>query len=565
MSTTKLSYDIVVIGGGVTGVGIARDAAMRGFSVALLERADLAQGTSARYHGLLHSGGRYVVTDPKSATECAAENATLRRIHPDAVEETGGLFVSVDGDDEEWPERFIQGGQATGVEIEEISPTQARQCEPRLNPRISRAFQVADASVDAWALVWGAAASARGYGARIMPYTEVVAIHQDGSRVTGVRAYDSKNETTYDIECRFVLNAAGPWAGCVAALADCTDIEVVPGRGVMIAMNHRLTERVINRCVRPGDGDIIVPAHTVSIIGTTDTRAENPDRLGIPADDVQKMLSAGEELIPDFRTARPLHVWSGARPLLKDTRVNTDDTRHMSRDMSVHRHDLKGFITIAGGKLTTYRLMAEKAVDTVCEIAGEEHPCRTASEPVATGTPHAVTYRLAQVEQAKKADNPQPVSDPIICECELVTRSMIEELFADNPQATFDDVRRQTRIGMGPCQGTFCASRLAGIACEKGVWNAQEATELLRLFMKNRWGGLHPILYGATAREAALGEWVYRGNYAIENLPAAPLPPGSELLSATEFLNRGGTGSPIPPPNSLSAGDGTNEGEVKDA
>lgn len=564
MSTTKLSYDIVVIGGGVTGVGIVRDAVMRGFSAVLLERADLAQGTSARYHGLLHSGGRYVVTDPKSAAECASENSIVRRIHPDAVEETGGLFISLDGDDQAWPERFIQGGRATGVEIEEITPARALALESRLSPRIARAFQVADASVDSWTMVWGAARNAREYGARIMPYTEAVAIHTDGSRVTGVRAYDSKNETTYDIECRFVVNAAGPWAGRVAALAGCEDIEVVAGRGVMIAMNHRLTERVINRCVKPGDGDIIVPAHTVSIIGTTDTRAENPDRLGIPADDVQKMLSAGEELIPDFRKARPLHVWSGARPLLKDTRVSADDTRHMSRDMSIHRHDVEGLITVAGGKLTTYRFMAEKALNAVCEIAGEERPCRTASEPVATGTPHAVTHRLASVEQAKKADSPAPASDPVICECELVTRSMIEELFEGNPQATFDDVRRQTRIGMGPCQGTFCASRLAGIACEKGVWDAEKATELLRLFLKNRWGGVNPILYGATAREAALTEWLYRGTYAIDDVPAASLPPGSELLSATEFLNRGGKGEDVPP-RPVSPANETDEGEVKDA
>lgn len=561
MSTTKLSYDIVVIGGGVTGVGIVRDAAMRGFSAVLFERADLAQGTSARYHGLLHSGARYVVTDPQSARECAEENAIIRRLHPDAVEETGGLFISLDDDDPAWPELFIDGGQATGVEIEEITPATALQLEPRLNPRIARAFSVKDATVDGWRMVWGAADNAREYGAKIMPYTEVVGIFNDGSRVTGVRAYDSKNEKNYDVECRFIVNAAGPWAGRVAQLAGCTDIEVVPGRGVMIAMNHRLVNRVVNRCVQPGDGDIIVPAHTVSIIGTTDTPAENPDRLGIPQADVQKMLSAGEELIPDFRKARPLHVWSGARPLIKDTRVSADDTRHMSRDMSVHRHDLEGFITIAGGKLTTYRLMAEKAVDTVCEIAGEHHPCTTADEPVALGKSHAITHRLEHVEQAKKKDNPAPASDPIICECELVTRSMIEELFDDNRQATFDDVRRQTRIGMGPCQGTFCASRLAGIACEKGVWDAEEATELLRLFMKNRWGGLHPIMYGATAREAALGEWLYRDTYALGDLPAAPLPPGSELLSATEFLNRGGT-SEILPPRSVSTADDTDESEV---
>lgn len=88
-----LSTDVVVIGGGATGAGILRDLAMRGFHAIMLERADVAQGTSGRFHGLLHSGGRYVVSDPRSATECAEENVIMRKIHADAVEETGGLFV----------------------------------------------------------------------------------------------------------------------------------------------------------------------------------------------------------------------------------------------------------------------------------------------------------------------------------------------------------------------------------------------------------------------------------------------------------------------------------------
>ena len=540
MLATKLSCDVVVIGGGATGVGIVRDAAMRGFSAILLERVDLAQGTTARYHGLLHSGGRYVVTDQKSAHECAVENAILRKIHPDAVEETGGLFVSLDTDDPEWPDRFLEGANATGVAAEEISAAEALRLEPRLNPRIARAFKVLDGTVDGWRMVWGAADNAREHGARIMTYTAVTEIRSEGGKVAGVRAYGEKTGQWYDIDCRFVVNAAGPWAASVAMMAGCDDVEVVPGRGVMIAMNHRLVNRVVNRCVKPADGDIIVPVHTVSIIGTTDTAADDPDKLGIPAVDVQKMLSSGEELIPGFREARATHVWSGARPLLKDKRVDASDTRHMSRDMSVRKHDVEGFITIAGGKLTTYRFMAEKAVDAICELAGEDRPCLTATEPVADCSNYKVTHRLGMVEKNKEASDPGPVDDPVICECELVTRSMIEQAVKDQPDASFDDLRRQLRIGMGPCQGCFCAARVAGIVHEMGAWDAEKSTELLRLFLKNRWYGLNPIAYGATAREASLTEWIYRGNYNLDDLPDAKLPAGAELPSATEFPARGG-------------------------
>ena len=539
MSGKKLSCDVVVIGGGATGVGVLRDAVMRGLSAILVERVDLGQGTTGRYHGLLHSGGRYVVSDPESATECAEENAILTRIHPDAVEATGGLFVAVAGDDESYPDRFLAGAQATGVPTAEITVAEALRREPRLNPQIFRAFEVHDGTVDGWRMVWGAADSARQYGAQVLTYHRVTGIEVRDGAVAAVICHGDKTGEDVTIDCRAVVNAAGPWAGKIAELAGEHDVEVVPGRGIMIAMNHRLVNRVVNRCVYPADGDILVPVHTVSIIGTTDARAADPDRLAIEPAEVRQMLDAGEQLIPGFRQARALHAWAGARPLLKDRRVSADDTRHMSRNMSVITHDVRGLVTVAGGKLTTYRLMAARTMDAVCEVLGENRTCRTADEAVATGSTYKVTHRLGEVEKAKKASHGLPDPDPVICECELVTKSMITELLAEQPTATFDDLRRQLRIGMGPCQGGFCASRTAGIAHESGCWSAAQSTELLRLFLKNRWNGIYPILSGAQAREASLDEWIYQGTYAMDSLPVTDLPAGAELVSATPYPSPG--------------------------
>ncbi|MCF2706016.1 anaerobic glycerol-3-phosphate dehydrogenase subunit A [Arcanobacterium haemolyticum] len=540
MSAKKLNCDVVIIGGGATGVGVLRDAAMRGFSAILVERVDLGQGTTGRYHGLLHSGGRYVVSDPHSATECAEENAILRRIHPDAVEATGGLFVSLKGDDEEYPDRFLKGAADTHVPTSEISVQEAIRREPRLNPNTARAFEVEDGTVDGWRMVWGAVESAKQYGARCLTYHRVTGIEVRDGKVAGVTCHADKTGEDVHIECQFVVNAAGPWAGHIAAMAGEHDVQVVPGRGIMIAMNHRLVNSVVNRCVYPADGDIIVPVHTVSIIGTTDVRATDPDKLTIEQNEVQQMFDAGEALLPGFRQARALHVWAGARPLLKDNRVSADDTRHMSRNMSVVKHDVQGLITVAGGKLTTYRLMASRVVDAICEELGETRACRTADEPVASGSTYQVTHRLEMVEKAKEASHGAPDPDPIICECEVVTKKMITDLLDEQPDATFDDLRRQLRIGMGPCQGGFCASRTAGIAHEKGCWSAAQATELLRLFMKNRWGGIYPILHSAQAREASLDEWIYKSTLDLDALPETPLPQGSELLSATRFPQKGG-------------------------
>ncbi len=120
-----METDVVVIGGGSTGAGVVRDVAMRGFRAILLDRADMAQGTSGRYHGLLHSGGRYIASDPESATECAEENAIVSRINADAVEKTGGLFVTTSADDEEYADLFLERARAAHVPAEEISPAEA--------------------------------------------------------------------------------------------------------------------------------------------------------------------------------------------------------------------------------------------------------------------------------------------------------------------------------------------------------------------------------------------------------------------------------------------------------
>ena len=106
---TVLSTDVLVIGGGATGAGVAWDAALRGFDVVLVDRADLAEGTSGRFHGLLHSGGRYVVKDPHAAEECVAENAILRRVAADCIEDTGGFFVTTPFDDPAYGDRFAEG------------------------------------------------------------------------------------------------------------------------------------------------------------------------------------------------------------------------------------------------------------------------------------------------------------------------------------------------------------------------------------------------------------------------------------------------------------------------
>jgi glycerol-3-phosphate dehydrogenase len=514
-----LSTDLLVIGGGATGAGVVWDAALRGLDVILADRHDLAQGTSGRFHGLLHSGGRYAVKDPRAAVECIGENRIIRRVAADCVEDTGGLFVTTPWDDEAYADRFISGCRETDVDCEEITPAQALREEPRLNPRISRAFRVPDASIDVWKTVWALSHGAQQRGARILPYHEAVAIHRDGDEVTGARLRDVRTGEETQVEARATVNATGAWAGQIADLAGIEGVRVLPGRGIMIAMNHRLVNTVINRCQMPTDGDIIVPIRTVSVVGTTDQHTDDPDDHTVLQDEVNAMLNDGEKLVPGFRQARALRVWTGVRPLFEDAKAAETETRDVTRAHALLDHAQRDgvgrFITITGGKLTTYRLMAEETVDAVCRSLGETRPCLTRTEPLPgseSGTTYAIGERLAH----KEADL---AGEQVICECELVTRRRLEEAFSRYGTVNLDDIRRQLRLGMGPCQGGFCIYRATGILHSLDGLSAQSADASLLSFLQERWKGTWPVLYGDQLRQARLDDWIFQGVLDVEHLP----------------------------------------------
>jgi glycerol-3-phosphate dehydrogenase len=513
-----LKTDVLVIGGGATGAGVTWDAALRGFDVVLVDRADLAEGTSGRFHGLLHSGGRYAVKDPRAAEECVAENRILRHVAADCIEDTGGLFVTTPWDDPAYADRFAEGCRATGVDCEEITPAQALRDEPRLNPEISRAFRVPDANIEVWKTVWALARGAQQRGARVLPYHAAVAVHRDRDEVTGARLRDARTGEEIDIEARVTVNAAGAWAGQIATLAGIEGVRVLPGRGIMIAMSHRLVNTVVNRCQMPTDGDIIVPIRTVCVVGTTDEGTDDPDDHTVMESEVNAMLDEGEKLVPGFRRARALRVWTGVRPLFEDAKASDSDTRDVTRAHALLDHSERDgvarLLTITGGKLTTFRLMAEETVDAVCHQLGEQRPCTTHTEPL-RGSEDRAYYRLSERLERKESEL---ADEQLICECEMIPRGKLEDAMRRRASINLDDIRRLLRLGMGPCQGGFCIYRATGILHGLDGMTAEQANGALLDFLQERWKGIWPILYGDQLRQARLDDWIFQGVLDVEHL-----------------------------------------------
>jgi glycerol-3-phosphate dehydrogenase len=540
-----LITDVLVIGGGATGAGCARDLAMRGIRCVLVEKGDLTHGTTGRYHGLLHSGGRYVTKDKQSATECAHENAVLRRIMPHCLEDTSGFFVTTPWDDPAYGDVFLAGCRETGVPVAEISVAEALRREPALNPRISRVFEVPDGAADSFLATHSNAQSAREHGAMICTYHSVVDLIREGERVVGALVEDLRSGERKRIECAYVLNAAGAWAGKIAGLAGLT-VTVVPGKGTMVAMNHRMVNTVINRCKLPADGDILVPIRTVAVIGTTDVHVPDPDVYGIEPDEIQFMLDEGEKLIPGFKQYRALRAWAGVRPLYKDVDVSSD--RDIPRTFKLldhaERDGVGGIVSIVGGKWTTYRLMAEQAVDDLAAKLGVGAPCRTHLESLpipATEDHRPGSYVTGRVTEPTDKSPGAPVGKAagtfwlgksladveaahsygeLICECELVTRDRVEAAI-DAGASNLDDIRRDVRMGMGPCQGGWCIYRSAALLLERreqdGLNNEHSNAALLH-FLQERWKGLTPVLWGDQLRQARLDELIYMGVMGVQRL-----------------------------------------------
>jgi len=208
------------------------------------------------------------------------------------------------------------------------------------------------------------------------------------------------------------------------------------------------------------------------------------------------------------------------RPLLQGTRAKKDiDTRDVTRSHALLDHKkrdgVSGFVTITGGKTTTYRLMAEVAVDAVCEQLGGPRPCRTALELLPGSERHA-TYQLGARLGARE---PLPQAEEIICECELVTRSHLDAAIARRETDSIDDIRRLLRVGMGPCQGGFCIYRATGLLHSDRRLDYATANRALLAFLEERWKGLHPILYGDQFRQTRLDDWIFQGLLDVQHLP----------------------------------------------
>jgi glycerol-3-phosphate dehydrogenase len=371
-------YRAIVIGAGSTGSAVAHDLALRGFEVTVVERAGVAGGTTGHNQAQLHSGARYAVTDPIAARECIQENNILRRIMPGCLELNDGLFIAVSDEGLAYKPIFLEACIDCGIPAREIPISSALRMEPNLNPQILAAVQIPDGVFDPYRFCLSFLATACQNGAHVLTFTEVIGITPHEGQV---EVYQRAKDCSVTLEADIVINAAGPWVGQVALLAG-VRVEVEPSAGTMVTVDGRLCNSVLNILAPPADGDIIVPQRNTCILGTTSWTVADPDDITIPPDDVERLFSVSEQMIPGIRKAPVRGIMAAARPLLV---VPGSEGRQTTRGFACYDHasdGAPGFFSIVGGKTTTARLMAEKIGDLACTRLGIDSEHRTADVPL---------------------------------------------------------------------------------------------------------------------------------------------------------------------------------------
>ena len=408
--------DLVVIGAGITGAGIARDAAMRGIRTVLVDKSDFGSGTSSRSSRLVHGGLRYLEHYHwRLVFEASRERRTLLRIAPHLVRPRSFLFPI------HRRSRVSRPQLAAGLWLYDLlalfrnvrrhqmlSKRALKRAEPMLKARDLRGgARYFDAQCDDARLTLANVRDAHRHGALVANYVRVDELETADGLVRGVRATDLVTGEPLALRALVVVNATGPWTDMMrAAYGEEPVLRATKGAHVVVP-RHRVGNREALTITSPIDGRVmfIIPWGDLSYIGTTETITDAaPDEVTADAKDVVYLLRSANALFPEARLtpADVVATWAGLRPLIKSR-----DDQHSGAVSREHRclEGPSGLISIVGGKLTTYRAMAAEVVDLVAnrlhQLDGRPVPARarTERERLPGGEAHDVAVLVEELEQ----------------------------------------------------------------------------------------------------------------------------------------------------------------------
>jgi glycerol-3-phosphate dehydrogenase len=531
----RTEHDVIILGGGVNGAGIARDCALRGIRALLVDKNDLAKGASGANTGMIHGGIRYLRYDVHTTKMACTDSGFIQRIAPHLLfripflvpvfkPKGNSRFAAV------IDHLFLEGAEIFFEAYDQLQPlkrgkshtrlsrAETLALEPGLTPDILGAVTMDEWGIDPFRLVVENAIDASEHGAVVRTWCELQSFSKDNNgSINGVTLVDRITQTTESHRAPLVINATGAWGPRIAAMAG-AHYQLRPGKGVHIVYSHRISNFGI---VMPGvDGRqmFLMPHENGSIVGTTDDDYYGDlDNPRATEDEVKYILQAARAVFPAIDKHRMSRTYVGIRPTLFAWAKNED---RLSREHAFYDHaaqGVPGLISVAGGKLAAYRQLAEEVTNVIATRVHNHAPCHTHVKPLpgaeaAFSVDEWISQRPAKqaLSVSRMAYRHGARSKHILalceddarqachtCSCEPVTEAEVRYTIRHEHVRRLTDVRRRTRLSMGACGGTHCQLRASQLLLEEAKLTA--ASQLIELHgaMTARYIGKRPVLEGA--------------------------------------------------------------------
>lgn len=537
------SYDVIVIGGGINGCGIARDAAMRGLKVLLVEKNDFASASSGANSQMIHGGVRYLLSDVHTTQTSCLDSGYIQKIASHLIFRIPFIFPVFCGAGEssvskklelELLETFFErydrySPLKNGKPHTRLSKEESLSLEPGLHSSVVGAITFDEWGLDSARLTLLNALSASENGAELRNHTEVIELIKEENTVIGVKMKNCLNGVISEAKAKIVFNAAGPWTSKLAKMAG-VEIKLRPAKGVHISFDRQFVNAAILAKAIDGRSIFLMPHHNETILGTTDDDYfGDPDDLSVTQDEIEYLLEGIEKVFPSIRQARMIRAWAAVRPTLYERNKYEDD---LTREHFIFDHELKegvkGFLSIAGGKLASYRLMSQEAVDLICKKLNHESVCKTHEVPL-PGSEHALNAQ----DLAEKYNVPLYALNSllrrhgsrareileimisnrnhknVICDCEPVLSAEIRYVIRKQWAITLDDIKRRTRFSLGPCEGSRCLMMGAQILGEELGLSPREVFAQASDFFQLKWKNRRTILNHFQIQQEELNQAQY--------------------------------------------------------
>lgn len=528
--------DVVVIGGGVNGTGVARDLSLRGLSVVLFEKNDLAFGASGNSSGMIHGGARYLTNYPDVTEQSCRDSGYIQQIAPHLLFRIPFLFpipyegvvgkVALHAVDAFFTfyDRYVPLKRGKKHAI--LTRKETLELEPGLRGPLAGAVTFDEWGIDGARLCNLNALDAREHGAAVHIHHEVFELLQgEGGRVEGVRARDALDGTLKEVRAKVVVNATGAWGPVTAALADGAALKLRPGKGIHVLFDRRISNYALTVRAVDGRTAFVMPWQNLSYVGTTDDDYYGDlDDVRATTDEVRYLVQAVAEVLPSVRDARIIGTTAGVRPTLPGWGGYEDK---LSREHEVVDHGARdgvpALFSMIGGKLASYRIFAEEMSERVARELDVRERCTTHSSPLPGGDalvdvadlaerhglPEPAARRLVyrhgtRAEAILDRIAGRPAEGRVVCSCEPVLEAEVRHVAEHEGARTVDDVARRTRLGLGACGGMRCAHACARLLADVHGDRPSVAHERAATFLARRYEGRAVGLDGAQVAQEEL-------------------------------------------------------------